>query len=86
MCSSDLIFPRENEPDLDELPPETRAAMEFIPADTIEEVFAAAFDGKRRSRARSAQPAEKLAASSRQTASAAEQRSKNSRLPRNTNV
>ena len=27
-----VIFPRENEPDLDELPPETRDAIEFIPA------------------------------------------------------
>ena len=46
-----VIFPRENEPDLDELPPETRAALEFIPADTIEDVFAAAFDGKPHARA-----------------------------------
>src|SRR5919107_4490145 len=45
-----VIFPRENEPDLDELPPETRKAMRFVPADTIEEVFDAAFDGKRRAR------------------------------------
>ena len=29
-----VIFPRENEPDLDELPPEARAAIEFIPVDT----------------------------------------------------
>jgi ATP-dependent Lon protease len=43
-----VIFPRENEPDLEELPPETRKAMTFIPADHIEDVFAAAFDGKRR--------------------------------------
>jgi ATP-dependent Lon protease len=57
-----VVFPRENEPDLDELPPETRASMEFIPADTIEEVFAAAFDGKRRSRPRSVPPAERVAA------------------------
>jgi ATP-dependent Lon protease len=47
-----VIFPRENEPDLDELPPETREALEFVPADTIEEVFDAAFDGKRRARRR----------------------------------
>jgi ATP-dependent Lon protease len=40
-----IVFPRENEPDLDELPPETRKAMTFIPADTIEDVFAAAFNG-----------------------------------------
>src|SRR5581483_9609162 len=38
-----VIFPRENEPDLDELPPEARDALTFIPADTIEDVFAAAF-------------------------------------------
>jgi ATP-dependent Lon protease len=44
-----VIFPRENEPDLDELPAETRAAMQFVPADTIEDVFSAAFDGARRS-------------------------------------
>jgi ATP-dependent Lon protease len=81
-----VVFPRENEPDLEELPPETREAMQFIPADTIEDVFEAAFDGKRRSRARGDQPAEKLAASSSQTAASAEQRRRNSRLPRNTNV
>ena len=57
-----VIFPRENESDLDELPPETRSSMEFIPVDTIEDVFAAAFDGKRRSRPRSAQSIERQAA------------------------
>jgi ATP-dependent Lon protease len=41
-----VIFPRLNEPDLDELPAETRAAMQFVPADTIEDVFRAAFDGR----------------------------------------
>ena len=41
-----VILPRENETDLAELPPETREALEFIPADTIEDVFAAAFDGR----------------------------------------
>ena len=40
-------MPRENEPDLVDLPPETRDALTFIPVDTIEEVFAAAFDGSR---------------------------------------
>ncbi|HZT91960.1 MAG TPA: endopeptidase La [Gaiellaceae bacterium] len=59
-----VVFPRENEPDLDELPPETRAALEFVPADTIEDVFAAAFDGKRRARTRAAQPVERAAAAS----------------------
>jgi ATP-dependent Lon protease len=57
-----VIFPRENEPELDELPPETRAAIEFIPVERIEEVFAAAFDGKRRSRPGRAESAERLAA------------------------
>jgi ATP-dependent Lon protease len=57
-----VIFPRENEPDLDELPPETRQALEFIPADKIQDVFAAAFDGKRRTRARGAIGLERQAA------------------------
>ena len=39
-----VILPRENEHDLDELPPETRAALAFVLVDTIEEVFAAAFE------------------------------------------
>jgi ATP-dependent Lon protease len=47
-----VILPRENEAELTELPPETREAIEFIPADTIEDVFAAAFDGARPTRAR----------------------------------
>jgi ATP-dependent Lon protease len=45
-----VIFPRENEPDLDELPPETRKALAFVPADTIEDVFEAAFAGRRTAR------------------------------------
>jgi len=81
-----IVIPRDNEPDLDELPAETRAALQFIPADTIEDVFAAAFDGTRRIGRRSAQAAEKLAASSSQTAPSAEQTSRNSRLPRKKNV
>jgi ATP-dependent Lon protease len=60
-----VIFPRENEPDLEELPPETREAMEFIPADTIEDVFAAAFDGRRRGRAGRPQAIERQAAKGR---------------------
>ncbi len=47
-----VIVPRENEPDLAELPPETHAALQFVLADTIEEVFAAAFSGKSASRVR----------------------------------
>ena len=40
-----VIFPRENESDLQELPEETRKELEFIPVDSIEEVFEVAFDG-----------------------------------------
>jgi ATP-dependent Lon protease len=57
-----VILPRENASELGELPPETRAALEFIPADTIEDVFAAAFDGKRRARTRRVPPVERAAA------------------------
>jgi ATP-dependent Lon protease len=38
-----VILPRENEHDLDELPPETREAVGFVLVDSIGEVFAAAF-------------------------------------------
>ena len=47
-----MIYPRENEPDLAELPPEPLNALVFVPAETIEDVFAAAFDGVRRARGR----------------------------------
>ncbi|HEY3921212.1 MAG TPA: S16 family serine protease, partial [Gaiellaceae bacterium] len=62
-----VILPRENEAELVELPPETREALEFIPADTIEDVFSAAFDGKRsaRSRTRGPRPVERQAAKGR---------------------
>jgi ATP-dependent Lon protease len=60
-----VIFPRENEPDLDDLPPETRKALEFIPVDRIQEVFEAAFTGKRRTRPQSAQSIERQAAAGR---------------------
>jgi ATP-dependent Lon protease len=38
-----VILPRENEHDLDELPPEARDALAFVLVDSIGEVFAAAF-------------------------------------------
>jgi ATP-dependent Lon protease len=41
-----VILPRENEPDLQELPAETKRELEFTLVDSIDEVFAAAFDGK----------------------------------------
>jgi len=40
-----VIFPRENESDLEELPEETRKEIEFIPVDWIEEALEVAFDG-----------------------------------------
>jgi ATP-dependent Lon protease len=60
-----VILPRENEPDLVELPPEAREALTFVLADTIEDVLAAAFDGKRaRRRPRAAAGTERKAARS----------------------
>ena len=38
-----VILPRENEPDLEELPSETRDALRFVLVDSIGEVFDAAF-------------------------------------------
>jgi ATP-dependent Lon protease len=38
-----VILPRENEHDLEELPPETRDALSFVLVDSIDEVFSAAF-------------------------------------------
>jgi ATP-dependent Lon protease len=42
-----VILPRENEHDLEELPPETRDALSFILVDSIDEVFDAAFSSNR---------------------------------------
>jgi ATP-dependent Lon protease len=40
-----VLFPSENESDLEELPPETRKEVEFIPVDWIQEVLDVAFNG-----------------------------------------
>jgi ATP-dependent Lon protease len=40
-----VIIPRENEPDLEELPPETRERLRFVPVDHVDEVLALALDG-----------------------------------------
>jgi ATP-dependent Lon protease len=40
-----VILPSENETDLEDLPPETRRDLEFTFVDSIEQVFAVAFDG-----------------------------------------
>jgi len=39
-----VVLPRENAPDLEELPEETRRELDFVLVDSIEEVFDAAFD------------------------------------------
>jgi ATP-dependent Lon protease len=59
-----IVLPRENEPNLSELPAETRRELEFIPVDTIEEVFAVAFSSPARSRPRAAPASERQAAAS----------------------
>jgi ATP-dependent Lon protease len=46
-----VILPRENEPDLAELPAETKRELDFILVDSIDQVFDAAFDGKAAARA-----------------------------------
>ena len=45
-----VILPRENEHDLDELPAETKRELDFVLVDSVDEVFAAAFDGAASSR------------------------------------
>jgi ATP-dependent Lon protease len=40
-----VILPRDNEPDLADLPAETRRDLEFVLVDSIDQVFDAAFDG-----------------------------------------
>jgi ATP-dependent Lon protease len=41
-----VVLPKENEHDLEELPRETREALGFVLADSIDEVLAAALDGR----------------------------------------
>jgi ATP-dependent Lon protease len=40
-----VILPKENEADLDDLPPDVRSSMGFVLADTIDDVLEAAFPG-----------------------------------------
>jgi ATP-dependent Lon protease len=40
-----VVLPRENEPDLEDLPGEARKEIEFVLADHVDEVLTAAFDG-----------------------------------------
>jgi ATP-dependent Lon protease len=40
-----VVIPADNEPDLEELPDESRRALDFVLADAIEDVIDAALDG-----------------------------------------
>src|SRR3989440_1972375 len=57
-----VILPRENEYDLEDLPPSAREELEFVLVDTIEQVLDAAFDGKRRRKPHAAPAPERQAA------------------------
>jgi ATP-dependent Lon protease len=60
-----VVLPSENEPDLSELPAETKREMEFILADTIEQVLEVALDGTNNGIAPVAQPRRVAAATPR---------------------
>ena len=61
-----VILPRENEPDLAELPEEARQRIEFVLADTLADVLEVALDGRgRRRRGRARHGTERAAASRR---------------------
>src|SRR5947208_2756582 len=57
-----VIMPRENEPDLAELPAETKRELEFVLVDSIDEVFEAAFNGAASGRTKPVPVQEKHAA------------------------
>jgi len=56
--------PRDNEPDLEELPEETREELEFILVDSIDDVFAVAFSPAGTSRPKATPSSERQAAAS----------------------
>jgi ATP-dependent Lon protease len=58
-----VIVPRENEPDLEELPKETRDELEFVLAETLDDVLAGAFDSPQAPRQTGPLAAERQAAS-----------------------
>ena len=57
-----IVIPRDNEPDLEELPEEAREELEFVLADAIEDVFAVAFSSPGRSRPQATPASERQAA------------------------
>jgi ATP-dependent Lon protease len=82
-----VIMPRENEPDLIELPAETKRELEFVLVDSIDEVFDAAFNGKEAARAKPvpvnepAAAAQASEAAAQSSANVASSRSQASVLP-----
>jgi ATP-dependent Lon protease len=57
-----VVLPKENEPDLVELPPQAREQLQFVLADSIDDVLKAAFDGEAPQRKPRRAPAERKAA------------------------
>jgi ATP-dependent Lon protease len=62
-----VILPRENEGDLSELPAETRAELEFVLADAIQDVLEAALDGEASSARPRPAPERQAASASRRS-------------------
>jgi ATP-dependent Lon protease len=60
-----VILPSENEPELEELPAETRRELDFVLVDSIEQVFDVAFDGAGNGTVRPTLIGERQAAKSR---------------------
>jgi ATP-dependent Lon protease len=61
-----VILPRENEHDLDDLPPETKEELDFVLVDGIDEVLAHALTPSLRTRRARGTSLERQAASPRQ--------------------
>jgi ATP-dependent Lon protease len=59
-----IVVPRDNEPDLEELPEETREELEFFLVDSIEDVFEVAFSPAGSTRPKAAPASERQAAAS----------------------
>jgi ATP-dependent Lon protease len=59
-----VILPSENEPELEELPDETRRELDFVLVDSVEQVFDVAFDGALSGAAKPTLIGERQAASS----------------------
>jgi ATP-dependent Lon protease len=59
-----VVLPKENEPDLVDLPKQAREQLQFVLADSIDDVLKAAFDGGARQRRPRAVTPERKAAKS----------------------